>query len=518
MAKSASVSQKKELPKEFDLGFELKNFGPIAHADIKLKPLTVFIGPNNSGKSYAALVVKSVLNQVEFPSHLPDVRYGPQTLLLDRDFLIGELVRNAGLLDLEQSLSRGGRVALETSSVEHLTHAAAEFAWTESLNIELLSSFGKPLADLSAEPRRPSEIAFTLPNFTIRLRLDRKRDRFAFVQADLPKLDITASRVNDELEIVVEFPDDSTAPQILRTGRLNYISEDKKSQPEYIVRLILNHIEKCLTRIDVYWSHYLPPSRSGLLAGHKALAAAVLKQASYASMAATLIPDLPPTAANFLADLLTLPSGDGPFATLCDEFQESMTSGQVVLEASQGRPFPDIKYRFGKRQIPLHKASSMVSELAPLFLFLKYKVREGDVLIIEEPESHLHPGVQRKLAWLLTRLVRRGVRVLITTHSEYLLEQLGNFVMMSKIPGRRREQTYGYAKEDYLLPEEMATYLFKFDKRRKGFVTNLLKATAEQGFSEQGFGKVYDELYEESVKLEREAQDEEPSRRSGVKK
>ena len=35
----------------------VKDFGPIAEASVELKPLTVFIGPNNSGKSYLALTI-----------------------------------------------------------------------------------------------------------------------------------------------------------------------------------------------------------------------------------------------------------------------------------------------------------------------------------------------------------------------------------------------------------------------------------------------------------------------------
>ena len=38
----------------------ISDFGPINEGEITLKPLTVFIGPNNSGKSYAAMLINSI--------------------------------------------------------------------------------------------------------------------------------------------------------------------------------------------------------------------------------------------------------------------------------------------------------------------------------------------------------------------------------------------------------------------------------------------------------------------------
>lgn len=42
----------------------VKDFGPIAQAEIDLKPLTVLIGPNNTGKSYLALAIHSLSQTV----------------------------------------------------------------------------------------------------------------------------------------------------------------------------------------------------------------------------------------------------------------------------------------------------------------------------------------------------------------------------------------------------------------------------------------------------------------------
>ena len=52
------------------LDLDIKNFGPIASASISLRPLIVFIGPNNSGKSYAARLLHSIAGTLTgIPAH-----------------------------------------------------------------------------------------------------------------------------------------------------------------------------------------------------------------------------------------------------------------------------------------------------------------------------------------------------------------------------------------------------------------------------------------------------------------
>ena len=44
----------KTVMEQKNLKLAVKNFGPIREGEVEFKPLTVFIGPNNSGKSYMA--------------------------------------------------------------------------------------------------------------------------------------------------------------------------------------------------------------------------------------------------------------------------------------------------------------------------------------------------------------------------------------------------------------------------------------------------------------------------------
>ena len=53
--------------------------------------------------------------------------------------------------------------------------------------------------------------------------------------------------------------------------------------------------------------------------------------------------------------------------------------------------------------------------------------KKKTLLIIDEPEVHLHPDWQVEYAKVLVSLVKRGVRVLVTSHSPYLIEALSKY-------------------------------------------------------------------------------------------
>ena len=43
----------------------VKNFGPIREAkNIEIKPMTVFVGPSNTGKSYLAVLIYSIMKTI----------------------------------------------------------------------------------------------------------------------------------------------------------------------------------------------------------------------------------------------------------------------------------------------------------------------------------------------------------------------------------------------------------------------------------------------------------------------
>lgn len=81
--------------------------------------------------------------------------------------------------------------------------------------------------------------------------------------------------------------------------------------------------------------------------------------------------------------------------------------------------------------IPIHMASSSIKSLALIELYIRSISRKGDVLLIDEPELNLHLNNQAKMAGIIARLVNAGVKVLITTHSDTILREINNRIMLS---------------------------------------------------------------------------------------
>jgi len=64
-----------------------------------------------------------------------------------------------------------------------------------------------------------------------------------------------------------------------------------------------------------------------------------------------------------------------------------------------------------------------VSQVLPI-LVMAFLAGKGDVIILEQPELHLHPKVQTRLADFFVSMTQLGKQCLIETHSEYFINRL----------------------------------------------------------------------------------------------
>ena len=503
--RQTSVVEKEER-KRIDLKIEVEDFGPITGGEITLKPLTVFIGPNNSGKSYFAMLIHSI-----FESYTPTASLRGVTLPMGRGFAgrqvwisreqFTEVVRQFD--DLEES----GELDIPKELLEEVTKRIFEEVYQKRLSDEIIRSFACPLLELI----RVEEKSFTLKIGYNSCNIHLMCQKSILEIREQPQLDFKVRvKAIGEHDYVSRY--------------IRYVRPKEKEGKEFLIEIpwrkekgltslllidpILNICASRVLENVAMQCYYLPAARSGILQGHKALAASIVRQSPYVGIERLEIPRFSGVVSDFISSVIDLPEDKGPFYQLAQTFENELIKGEVVVRTPDEYLYPEIKYSFRDTEIPLHRSSSTVSELAPLFLYLKYKVKPNSILMIEEPEAHLHPGNQRILAKLLVRLVRSGVTIIITTHSEYLLEQLSNFIMLSKVEPEKRERKYKYNKDDFLKPDEIAAYVFSYDAETAGHRIDEVEITEEDGISQEEFVKIIEALYEETIKLRRDLSDE----------
>ncbi|MGC8932750.1 MAG: AAA family ATPase [Candidatus Methanodesulfokora sp.] len=488
-----------------EMEIEVENFGPVSSGRVELKPLTVFIGPNNSGKSYTAMLIRSIFEVL--PHSLLELYPPPFRSHFLLDAIRGEVSESLkrSIKDLIENLKEKEEFEVPKQLVEHIISEIFREVYEKRLSKEIIRSFASPLNELIKMGKNLStlKIKFNSHNINLFLIGDKLELR------EHPRLDLRiwikkveeptiGAKMKKENEFIIEM---GKIPQIPPADIANILAGN-------ILEICASHVYSMVESLLVP-CYYLPAARSGILQGHKALVAGIMRKIPYVGIERLEVPPtFPGVVSDFLSSIISLPEEKGPFYQLARELEEELIRGEIVVGTLEERySHPEIKYDFEGKEIPLHRASSTVSELAPLFLYLKYYIRPESVLVIEEPEAHLHPTNQRVLAKLLVRLVRKGVYVVITTHSEYLLEQLSNFILLSRIePGERVKQ--GYKEDDFLKPKETAVYVFRYDEESSGYKIEEVKVTEEEGIPQDEFLRVHRALYEEEVSIYRKLGEE----------
>jgi predicted ATPase len=117
--------------------------------------------------------------------------------------------------------------------------------------------------------------------------------------------------------------------------------------------------------------------------------------------------------------------------------------------------------KMGKKRFTMNESSSCVRALLDIGFYLRCKAKSGDLFIIDEPELNLHPKNQRAFARLVARLVNAGVKVFITTHSDYLIKEFNTLIMLNQRTEQTRkiQQEYQYDDEELLNHANIRLYM-----------------------------------------------------------
>ena len=510
-------------PPEFgqpDVRLAVQDFGPMAHANIQLRPLTVFVGPSNTGKTYLALLIYALHYVFEgFPRlPLPARRY------MDFDMPPGywKPMRSPRktLRKMREKLIQRRQVRL--SELPDIIHKELVSGINEpelfgsELMFHLLRCFDvEPYPDLIRQS--PSDIS---DRFRVSLDVsDRSGKLWQFTMESSNKLQSAKDK---------DFSVDGNAQNILlqsgnggtksrrndRLLQLLRLIEETEEIPslawhEFLVLLINPGAEN-------QWgsnAFYLPAVRGGIMQSHRIIASALVGRSTHAGFERIpQIPTLPGGVADFMQSLIlyderqknSRPVASRQIAKLAKDLEKEILSGDILIDQSTIGGYPEFVYcpQGTKQNIRLSRASSMVSELTPVVLLMRGRLKPGDTLIIEEPEAHLHPAAQTQMAKTLAALVRAGVRVVATTHSDWLLQEMANLVREGELRQEQGEDPEPDASAPWLDPQEVGVWLFKDSQDGAGATVKEIPFDRVDGLEPEDYADVAETLYNDSAKLQ----------------
>ena len=100
----------------------------------------------------------------------------------------------------------------------------------------------------------------------------------------------------------------------------------------------------------------------------------------------------------------------------------NLVPGLVQLDVLTEKGKPVLYLTFADRAVPAALAGDGIHLL--LRLGFQLATVPGGVALLEEPETHLHPGAILQCARAIVAAVRRKVQVILTTHSLELIDSL----------------------------------------------------------------------------------------------
>jgi predicted ATPase len=238
--------------------------------------------------------------------------------------------------------------------------------------------------------------------------------------------------------------------------------------------------------------YFLPASRSGLYQGMSATGPFLAEVAKFRHLLPNTTFGLPtfsePVSDYFLQLTSVKPNGKSDiFNRMAETIENDILQGAIVFN-NQNRKYEYVQNRINLR-IDITLTSSMVSELAPVVAFLKYILKEekGDnktskCLFIEEPEAHLHPSVQVVLMQLFTEMANNGVKIIMTTHSDFMFNELSNLILDNKIKAEQVSSMHLVMTE-------------------KGSIDKGDMQATEDGIDDYNFSEVAENQYERRMNL-----------------
>ena len=430
---------------------KFSNLGSIQETELDLRPLTVIIGPNNSGKTYIAYSTYGLWQRARSSLSLrrdnkSELELKPEehdrwSLKIDHnllDFFIRDIEKTAKrfgedkYFGVQQFFQDSSRKLFSTTSFEMII---SQQEVEDAIN-QLIHKDAIPLTDeISLKLTRKEDVLF--------FEIQPKNEELSKNQT----LHFTNRFISSVAEVlfsnIFPFPAERNAfiniYKILETKRyrilkqkqresfINSTSEEKFGLPQPLIAIDIRYPQPVEDFLD-FLSEIELQETTKINSNNK-----------------------------------------NEFQKLADEIEKQLQNKNKTNLKSTKLGGKEIKVLVKKGlEIDLYNASSSVKQLAPLLLYLRFRASKGDFLVIDEPEMNLHPESQAKLLEALSILVNLGVRILLTTHSPYIMAHLNNLVNGNhenpEILKRQSSSLYLQDERAFLPIDKVSAYEMKDNK------------------------------------------------------
>lgn len=411
---------------------QVKDLGAIKEAKIDLdKPLTLFCGQNNTGKTYLAFIIYALtrvkVNRSPLKMHIPQ--------LIENGFVEIDLIIN----DLYEHKNRSIE---EISSNMHTI-----FGISEDVVKQIFSGFSICFdVDIESFQTKVAEINFDeiltvndqrfkiikeKGTFVLRIELVEGADYKDLLKSEFIGLFITSIIANK----IVFYPISNAV----------IFSVERNSIFTFSKELSLNR-------------NLLIDQMQKLSKGEKISPFDLLMNSS------NRYPIAISDGLSVSNDLQNIQKSKSEFYEFAIEIEEKLLNGTLTVTKDGEMQFSSNRNK--AKKLPIHMSASIVKTLSSLVFYLKHIAEKSDLIIIDEPEMNLHPDSQIILARVFAKLLKRGFRLLISTHSDYIVREFNNLIMTSHDSPEIKDLAIhlGYNLDEAIMPRTVGCYYFHFPK------------------------------------------------------
>jgi len=464
---------------------ELENFGIVKHFIYDTSnDISIIFGKNNTGKSYAIsviyLIIKNIIN-------------------LEEPFLFRYFMQD---LEIEERVVQY-RKQLETKQSLHIKTDMESMLlklYTKVLLNEIQESFKSTFDSIE-------NLQNKLTDNELKIHITSNLVQFTIMIKD-KKLFISTLKINKK-EIELKQSTRNLTNKYNSDKITIYSSNNQDNFTENIFNFVMyTSIQMTIDlKEEIKSIYYLPASRSGLyqaLSAFGQIIAELSKSRKFTTKKVEL-PSISEPLSDYFLELSNIKVRkkeiENKVTEIATEIENKILNGKIEFDKNTKKIM--FKPKDTTLKLDLSYTSSMVSEISPIVSYLRYVINYSDennmlspfnrrrkfekskpLIIIEEPEAHLHPDIQVELLKQFARLAKDDVKFIITTHSNYMFNKFNNLII---------------AKEINI--DSASAFLFKEGKDGSEVINMEMD---EFGIEDENFIYTSEDLYNEKMELIRQ--------------